>query len=209
MSRTNPSLDDGALGLFCCEPQWLFHDTLFFVDSLTDTDHAGAAVSAPPPGAQPPPQRTRLRYELLGCAVHGHELLGPTDAAATGHGDLLHRRGEDARVGWLRCLRCDAWVPLLEADMPLARTGVDQVDETLTPPLRGRPLRDRFVLRLITADRMVHFLVLATVAVAVAIFLFAHDRIQLRGDFISVLNRCRGHWAGHSANPPATDCCTR
>lgn len=184
----------GLPALLRCEPQWLFHDTLSYVDSLIAADNAGAAVSAQPPGAQPPPQRTRLRYELLGCAVHGHELLGPADAAATGHGDLLHRPGEDARVGWLRCLRCDAWVPLLETDMPAPRTGDDRVDDTLTPPLRGRPLRDRFVLRLIAADRTVHFLVLG--AVAVAIFLFAHDRIQLRGEYIGVLNRLQGALGG-------------
>jgi hypothetical protein len=31
-------------------------------------------------------------------------------------------------------------------------------------PLRGRPLRDRYVLRLIALDRVVHFLVLGVLA---------------------------------------------
>ncbi|MEO6880884.1 MAG: hypothetical protein ABI181_08045 [Mycobacteriaceae bacterium] len=50
------------------------------------------------------------------------------------------------------------------------------------------------MLRVIAADRMVHVLVLA--AVAEAIFLFAHDRIQLRGEYISVLNGQQGALGG-------------
>ena len=35
----------------------------------------------PAPGTEPPRRyRPRLRYELIGCGLHGHELLG-TDAA--------------------------------------------------------------------------------------------------------------------------------
>ena len=41
------------------------------------------------PGAVPAvgtrPQRRRLRYELLGCGLHGHRLVG-TDAAAVRRG---------------------------------------------------------------------------------------------------------------------------
>jgi hypothetical protein len=33
--------------------------------------------------------------------------------------------------------------------------------EEITLPLRGRPLRDRYVLRLIAVDRLAHFLVLS------------------------------------------------
>lgn len=155
---------------------------------------ADSADPTTPPGAEPPPRKSRLRYELLGCALHGHELLHPDDAAATGHSELLTRDEPDRKFTWLRCLRCDAWLPLTLDNFPPARHGDDTVDETLTPPLRGRPLRDRFVLRLIAADRVVHFLALA--AVAAAIFLFAHDRENLRGSYTRILNRLQGGLGG-------------
>jgi uncharacterized membrane protein (DUF2068 family) len=61
-------------------------------------------------------------------------------------------------------------------------------------PLRGRPLRDRFVLRLIAVDRIVHFLALG--AIAVAIFLFAQHRRLLQGDYTRILNRLQGGVGG-------------
>ncbi|PRZ41721.1 uncharacterized membrane protein (DUF2068 family) [Antricoccus suffuscus] len=146
-----------------------------------------------PPGAESS-RRPRVHYELLGCALHSHELLGPVDAAATGHVDLLTRAEPGGAFTWLRCLRCDAWVPLREADVPAPRSGKHAVDDTLMPPLRGRPLRDRFVLRLIAADRVIHFLVLA--AVAVSIFLFAQDRVNLHGGYLRILNGLQGAFGG-------------
>jgi hypothetical protein len=47
-------------------------------------------------------------------------------------------------------------------------------------PLRGRPLRDRYVLRLIAVDRILHFLVLSVLAVA--IFLLAGNKAALNSD---------------------------
>ena len=61
-------------------------------------------------------------------------------------------------------------------------------------PLRGRRLRDRYVLRLIALDRLVHFVVLAIVAVA--IFAFAHDRAHLHGDYLRILTRLQGAVGG-------------
>jgi uncharacterized membrane protein (DUF2068 family) len=57
-------------------------------------------------------------------------------------------------------------------------------------PLRGRPLRDRYVLRLIALERVLHFLVLA--ALAVALFLFARDRAMLNADFTRVVKDLQG-----------------
>ncbi len=157
------------------------------------TDGPGGQITRPP-GAELSRRRTRLRYELLGCALRGHELLGPADADVTGHAELLTRAEPGASFMWLRCLRCDAWVALREADLPAPRRGKNAVHDTLMPPLRGRPLRDRFVLRLIAVDRIVHFLVLA--AVAASIFLFAQDRVHLRGGYLRILNGLQGAVGG-------------
>jgi uncharacterized membrane protein (DUF2068 family) len=64
----------------------------------------------------------------------------------------------------------------------------------VTPPLRGRPLRDKYVLRLISVDRLIHFLVLS--ALAAAIFLFASNKVALNADFTKVLNDLQGGFGG-------------
>lgn len=61
-------------------------------------------------------------------------------------------------------------------------------------PLRGRPLRDRYVLRLIALDRIVHVLVLGVLAAAV--FLFAADRTALSQTFYRVLDAVQGGVGG-------------
>jgi uncharacterized membrane protein (DUF2068 family) len=57
-------------------------------------------------------------------------------------------------------------------------------------PLRGRPLRDRIVLRLIAIDRAFHFVVLALLAGA--IFVLAAKRNELRAVFYRVLSDIEG-----------------
>ena len=61
-------------------------------------------------------------------------------------------------------------------------------------PTRGRALHDRIILRLIAIDRIVHFLVLGLLGIAV--LLFASDRAQLRNTFYRVLNAIQGGVAG-------------
>lgn len=141
-----------------------------------------------PPGVEPVRRLPRLRYELVGCAIHGHELAHPQPAVRSGHPELLYRDEPGEPFSWFRCLRCDSWLPLTADTQPPITSG------ELIVPLRGRPLRDRFVLRLIAIDRVVHFLVLG--ALAVAIFLFAHDRANLRGDYTRILNRLQGAVGG-------------
>jgi uncharacterized membrane protein (DUF2068 family) len=63
-------------------------------------------------------------------------------------------------------------------------------------PLRGRPLRDRYVLRLIALDRVVHFLVLGVLAAAV--FLFAGNREVLSQTFYRVVDAVQGGVGGPS-----------
>ncbi|HVA59486.1 MAG TPA: DUF2127 domain-containing protein [Mycobacteriales bacterium] len=133
---------------------------------------------------------SRLRYDLLGCALHGHALAGTGAASLRPEDHVLVR--EHAGLRWHRCLRCDAWVP---TEPPAAPTtefppGPDEVEV----PLRGKPLRDRYVLRLIAFDRFVHVVVLG--ALAVVIFLFARHKIGLERDYIRILNDIQGGAGG-------------
>ncbi|MFZ2056589.1 MAG: DUF2127 domain-containing protein [Acidimicrobiales bacterium] len=149
---------------------------------------SGLGVSEPPQLAGlPGTERTRrfrpkLRWELIGCGLHGHELIG-TDAAEVRLEDHLLVR-ETAGLRWYRCLRCDSWLPLALPNSPSNRfpPGRDEIEL----PLRGRPLRNRYVLRLIALDRVIHFIVLA--ALGIGIILFAIHQKDLRGDYLRFLN---------------------
>ncbi len=148
----------------------------------------------PLPGTEPPRRfRPRLRYELIGCALHGHELVG-LDAAAVRPQDALFARDADG-VRWYRCLRCDSWLPLPPPTAPSREHPPDRPE--IEVPLRGRPLRDRFVLRLIAVDRVLHFLVLG--ALAGVLVVFAAHRKDLRGDYTRVLNALQGGFGGPSS----------
>ncbi len=118
--------------------------------------------------------RPRFHYELLVCGISGHELIG-VDARELRPEDELVARVIDG-VRWHRCLRCDSWLPVPPPASP-ARDVPPNRDETELP-LRGKPLRDKIVLRLIAVNRAVHFLVLG--AIAALIFLFASHRDALR-----------------------------
>jgi len=152
-------------------------------------DEAGGEL-APPGTERPRRYRPRLRYELIDCGLHGHELLG-TDAARLRPEDgLFARDGEGFR--WYRCLRCDSWVALRPPGQPSAQHPPRREDVAL--PLRGKALRDRYVLRLIALDRVLHFLVLT--ALAVALFLFARNRAMLNADFTRILKDLQGGIGG-------------
>ena len=151
---------------------------------------ASPAPTAAPGTERPRRYRPRLRYELIGCGLHGHELLG-TDAAELRAGDYLFAR-ESGGLRWYRCLRCDSWVVLRPPSQPDRRHPPSREEVTL--PLRGRPLRDRYILRLIAIDRMLHFLVLS--ALAAAVFLFAGDKAALNADFTRILHDLQGGLGG-------------
>jgi uncharacterized membrane protein (DUF2068 family) len=136
----------------------------------------------------------KLRYELIGCGLHGHEILG-TDAAALRPQDEIFAR-ESGGLRWYRCMRCDSWLALPPPEHP-ARKYPPERDEIVLP-LRGKPLRDRYVLRLIAVDRMLHFLVLS--ALAAAVFLFASDRAALDAEFTRIINDLQGGVGGPAAN---------
>ncbi len=109
------------------------------------------------------------------CGVRGHALAG-VDAAELRPQDAIFAR-EWEGVRWHRCLRCDGWLPFEPPASPGFRHPPDR--EAIELPLRGRPLRDKIVLRVIAVDRAVHFVVLT--ALAVAIFLLAANRSELQG----------------------------
>jgi uncharacterized membrane protein (DUF2068 family) len=147
------------------------------------------------PGTEKPRRfRPKLRYELIGCGLHGHEILG-TDAAALRAEDELFAR-ESGGLRWYRCMRCDSWVALTPPDHPTRKYPPERDEITL--PLRGKPLRDRYVLRLIAIDRLVHFLVLG--ALAAAVLLFADNRATLNQEFTSILKDMQGGLGGPVAN---------
>ena len=134
--------------------------------------------------------RPKLRCELVGCALNGHELVG-TDAAGIRPSDNLVVREHDG-LRWYRCLRCDSWVPLPAPDHPARAFPPSRAEIDL--PLRGRPLRDRYVLRLIAIDRIIHVLVLGTIAAL--IFVFADDRNRLHNDYTRILADLQGGLGG-------------
>ncbi len=156
-----------------------------------------ADAPAPAPGVRTRPARfvPRLHWELLVCGIAGHELIGL---------DATHLRDEDALVvreiggvRWHRCLRCDSWLPLPAPADPAREHPPERAEIEL--PLRGRPLRDKIVLRLIAINRALHFVVLGLLGIA--ILLFASHRAAFRDRFYRVLTDLQGgavSGAGHS-----------
>ena len=139
-----------------------------------------------------PRKRSRLRrsYELLDCGWHGHYLVGTDTERVRPEDRVFVREGDGLR--WHRCLRCDAWVPLAPPTSP-TRPFVPARDE-IELPLRGRPLRDRYVLRLIALDRALHCAVLTVLSVAV--FIFAANRSLLHRDFVRIVTDLQGGMGG-------------
>ena len=140
-----------------------------------------------PPGTQKPRRfRPRFHWELLACGVSGHELVG-TDVRRLTPADAVVAR-EEHGVRWYRCVRCDSWLPLPPPGAPTRETMPPRGEIEL--PLRGRPLRDKVVLRIISVDRAIHFIVLAVLSAAV--FLFASHEVRLRDFVFRVVNAAEG-----------------
>ena len=147
------------------------------------------------PGTEKPRRfRPKLRYELIDCGLHGHEILG-MDAAELRAEDEIFAR-ESGGLRWYRCMRCDSWLALPPPGHPVRKYPPARAEIAL--PLRGKPLRDRYVLRLIALDRLLHFLVLS--ALAAAVLLFAGDRAALNAEFTRILNDLQGGVGGPTTN---------
>jgi uncharacterized membrane protein (DUF2068 family) len=150
------------------------------------------------PGVRQKPSRfvPRFHWELLACGVAGHELLG-TDARTLRPPDAIVARDDpDGAVRWHRCLRCDSWLPLPRPGAPARETLPER--DAVQLPLRGKPLRDKIVLRLIAVNRALHFLVLALLGVA--ILLFSANRADLRSVVLRVVTDVTGESANASGS---------
>ncbi|MCW2993392.1 MAG: hypothetical protein JWQ18_887 [Conexibacter sp.] len=138
------------------------------------------------PGVQETPRRfvPRFHWELLVCGLAGHELVG-LDARTLRPEDAIVAREVDG-IRWHRCLRCDSWLPV-----PASAVGGEPSRDAIPPreeivlPLRGKPLRDKIVLRLIAINRALHFLGLGLLGIA--ILLFSANRADLRDVVLRVI----------------------
>jgi uncharacterized membrane protein (DUF2068 family) len=135
--------------------------------------------------------RPANRFELFTCGWQGHVLVG-TDAARVSEADAAVVR-QVGDVRWYHCLRCYDWV----AAPPPAAPARDTVPgrQEIELPLRGRLLRDRYVLRLIACDRAVHVSVLAVLAVI--IFFVAGDHDALQHDYTALVEAFGGPSQAH------------
>jgi uncharacterized membrane protein (DUF2068 family) len=142
------------------------------------------------PGTQRPRRRRQLDWELITCGVKGHALVG-RDAGPAREQDALVVR-DDGDVRWHRCLRCDCWMALPIPRGPVREHPPDR--SQIAVPLRGKALRDQIVLRVIAVDRVLHFLILGLLGVAV--LAFAANRATLHDSFYRVLTALQGGMAG-------------
>jgi uncharacterized membrane protein (DUF2068 family) len=148
-----------------------------------------------PPGTQRP-RRWRAHWELLACGMLGHELAG-ADAAELRAEDAIIAREDSNSTRWHRCLRCDSWLALPHPEQAV-QTHPPERDE-IELPLRGKPLRDKIVLRAIAIDRAFHFVALS--ALGVLVLIFATDRATLRATFYKVAADLQGGVAAEQSHP--------
>jgi uncharacterized membrane protein (DUF2068 family) len=149
------------------------------------------APAEPPPGIVKPKRfRPKLHYELIVCGLRGHEVVGTDVAELRPEDELIAFEHEGIR--WHRCLRCDSWLPLPPPERPVRRQMPPR--EEIELPLRGKPLRDKIVLRVIAVDRAFHFVVLTLLGVL--ILAFASNRAQLQHQFFRIVTDLQGGVAG-------------
>lgn len=105
------------------------------------------------------------RWELRSCGRHGHLTYHPDES------DLADRLQVDTAQGtaW-RCLRC--------GDYALGPAVASGPAEDAPVPLRGKALRDAFIIRLLAIERLVRGLFLIVAAYVVWRFVGAKDSVQ-------------------------------
>jgi uncharacterized membrane protein (DUF2068 family) len=101
-------------------------------------------------------------------------------------------------VRWHRCLRCDSWLPLPPPDPAAATRDAPPDRDEIELPLRGKPLRDKIVLRLIAVNRALHFLGLGLLGLA--ILLFSANRADLRDVVLRIVADVSGESASGGAS---------
>jgi uncharacterized membrane protein (DUF2068 family) len=142
---------------------------------------------APTPGTRHPRKRRHLDFELVACGVRGHVLIDPATVPAQVAASAVAREFDE--ITWYRCVRCDAWVPLAGASRAVRAAPTE--DEL---PLRGKALHDRVALRLIAVDRVLHFVILTVLGIAV--LAFAADRAKLHDRFYQFVTSLQTAIAG-------------
>ncbi|KZM73067.1 DUF2127 domain-containing protein [Nocardia terpenica] len=109
-----------------------------------------------------------MDFSLRACSWHGHETYAPDE---TGLAERLHV-STAAGPAW-RCLRCGDFV----VGEPRGRGPADAAPEVP----RGRLLRDRFIMRLLAAERIVRGIVF--VLLAVGVFKVRNSQTRLKAAF--------------------------
>jgi uncharacterized membrane protein (DUF2068 family) len=138
----------------------------------------------------------RFHWELLACGVDGHELVGLEVSRVRPEDSPVLREIDGVR--WYRCLRCDSWLPLPPpSEGEVTREHLPPLEQ-IDLPLRGKPLRDKIVLRAIAIDRALHFVVLGLLAVAV--LLFANHQHDLHDRFYRVLDDLQLAFGGNQSH---------
>jgi uncharacterized membrane protein (DUF2068 family) len=104
-------------------------------------------------------------WNVRNCGWHGHVTWAPTET------DLAERLHVDTVDGeaW-RCLRCASFVP----GEPHGRGPADEAPIVL----RGRALRDAFILRVLAAERAIRGVLLVALAYGIYKFEGAQDSLQ-------------------------------
>lgn len=120
------------------------------------------------------------------CAKRGHVTFAPSGA---GTEDALRGRlrAETASGEAWRCLRC--------GDFALGPATLSGTVESVPEVLRGKALRDHFILRVLAVERIVRGAVIFLIAVAVWKFAASQDALsQLFEKDLSVLSPVAHHW---------------
>jgi hypothetical protein len=155
----------------------------------------GSQPNARPPGTHPTPRpRRKIDWELVACGWEGHALVGIDAAEIRPQDEIIAR--EQGGIRWYRCLRCDSWVALPPPVRPAREHPPERGEIQL--PLRGRPLRDKVVLRVIAVDRAFHFLVLGILGIAV--LAVAANEVSLHRTFYRVVMDIQGGAGGAGQN---------
>ena len=157
---------------------------------MADHDPTRRRAHTIPGTVKPARFRPRFHWELLACGTRGHELVGLRAAELRPEDRLF--AFEVAGLRWYRCLRCDSWLPFPPPERATREHPPDHDEIEL--PLRGKPLRDKVVLRLIAINRAFHFLILGLLGTAV--LLFAAHRTELKKTFYRVVTDLQGGVAG-------------
>jgi len=123
------------------------------------------AYPAPVQDKQTRRAATERRWELRSCGRHGHLTYAPDEPDLAGRLRVESAQGE----AW-RCLRCGDYVL---GSAP--RSG--PADEAPVP-LRGRALRDAFIIRLLAIERFLRGLLLIVAAYVVWRFVGSKDSVQ-------------------------------